>query len=128
MRRPGLLDAEFAALSQQVSSLETDYRDIKVAVVNLDKKIDASFTALSNKIDARAYTPWMPIFGGGALFLSLVSMIGFLAMQPLKEGLAEARAMMTKEQQVRADRDIQVQQRITALGRDLDRLIGRQEH
>ena len=78
-------DVEFAALRQQVSSLESDYRDLKAVVVGLDKKIDNSFKSLAEKIDKGQKTPWGAIWDAAGVIVSTITVVGYLAMQRYRE-------------------------------------------
>lgn len=96
------LDADFAALSQQVTGLESDYRDLKVVVLALDKKIDASFTALTAKIDARNVTPWVSIFSGIGVLVTMMGTVGYLALQPGKDAVQQLQ-IETRQERIRHD-------------------------
>ena len=85
------IESEFAALSQQVRSLEAEQGDIKVAVVNLDKKMDAGFSSINQKIDSRNVTPWVTIFGALAVLGSMLTTAGWLAIQPIQMQLGYQR-------------------------------------
>lgn len=102
------MDAEFAALSQQVGGLDGDYKDLKSVVVNLDRKIDnsnsqltakieQSFNALSAKFDARERINWGPIMTGLGVLVAAMVAIGGLALQPSKDALSSLQASVQYE-------------------------------
>jgi hypothetical protein len=104
------LDAEFAALSQQVAGIENDYRDLKGVVVALDKKIegsnvalstkiDTSFAALAVKFDARDQINWGPIATGIGVVVAAMVALGGLAMQPGKDAITGIQAEMKYDRQ-----------------------------
>ena len=101
--RQDTLEADFAALSQQVSNQDEDIQETKRIVLALDKKIDAttinlsnkidnSHNALSTKLDAHNITPWQSIFGGLTVLVGLMTTIGYLALQPNTESIRDLRA------------------------------------
>lgn len=84
-------EAEFAGLSQQVTGLEADYRDLKGVVVNLDRKMDAGFASLNSKIDSRNITPWASIWAALGVLLAGMTTVGWLALQPIQSSSVESR-------------------------------------
>lgn len=104
------LDAEFAALSQQVAGVVDDYKDLKGVVVSLDKKIEAShialsakidqsFTALSGKFETRDRINWSAIATGLGVLVAVMVAIGGLALQPSKDAIAASQAAALYERQ-----------------------------
>jgi TorA maturation chaperone TorD len=117
-------EADFAALSQQVSSLESDYRDIKIAVVNLDKKIDDSFARLSMKIDSRNVTPWASIWTALGVLLAGMTTVGYLALQPMQTSISQLHYGLEKEISKRNDEDHQLLTKLDKTRSDVDQLLG----
>ena len=97
------LDADFAALGQQVTGLESDYRDLKVVVLALDKKIDQAFATLTAKMDARNITPWVSIFSGIGVLVTMMGTVGYLALQPGKDAVQQLQIEARQERIVSAE-------------------------
>lgn len=114
------LEAEFAALSQQVSALETDQRDLKGVVVNLDRKMDAGFASLNQKIDSRNVTPWASIWAALGVLLAGMTAVGWLALQPIQSATGQLRADLSEEYRLRRDEDHNLRRRIDATRSHLD--------
>lgn len=121
-------EAEFAALTQQVAGIENDYRDLKLVVVGLDKKIestnaslaskiDASNLNLAAKIDARAATPWGAIWAALGVMLAGLTTVGWLALQPRDDQISQLRHSAWTETTIRRDQDEKLRDRLTALER-----------
>ena len=122
--RQDTLEADFAALSQQVSNQDGDIQETKRVVVNLDRKIDAttinlsnkidaSFNSLSAKLDAHNITPWQAIFTGMSVLVGVLASIGYLALQPNTDAIHELRTELKSEAS-----------RIDSKASELDQLIG----
>jgi hypothetical protein len=116
-------DIEFAALRQQVSSLESDYRDLKAVVVGLDKKIDTSFKSLAEKIDRGQKTPWVAIWTAAGVIVSTLTFVGYLAMQPLQGTQSDLRNDLQEETNKRIQEDQLQRDALAALSRYLNQRI-----
>lgn len=123
-QRRSSLDSEFSALSQQVVGLENDYRDLKLVVVNLDKKIETAFTALSAKIDQRNVTPWASIWTALGVLLAGMTTIGWLALQPINAAIERGRADLWTEINGRNEADRRISDRLNSVKTDLDKIDG----
>lgn len=117
-------EAEFAALSQQVDGLESDYRDLKGVVVNLDRKMDAQFAALTTKIDSRNVTPWASIWAALGVLLAGMTTVGWLALQPIQSAVLQNRSDIFAEYQRRRDEDRDIRHRLDETRGQLDYLRG----
>lgn len=109
MAMPSTDEARYAALSMQVQGLDADYKELKGIVVGLDRKLEASNAALSNKVelmvnglgakfdasvtgiqsklDERSRIPWQ---AWGVVVTVLIA-IGALVYWPIREGGAQTR-------------------------------------
>lgn len=117
-------DAEFAALAQQVMGIEKDYRDTKVAIVNLDKKIDNSFSVLAAKIDAQAKFPWNSLWAALAVVLTGMTVVGWMAMAPIQANQIRLENALAHEQALRRDIDKQERELRIGLGKRLSFIEG----
>ena len=116
-------DVEFAALRQQVSSLESDYRDLKAVVVGLDKKIDNSFKSLAEKIDRGQKTPWVALWTAAGVVVSTITLVGYLAMQPLQGTQGDLRHDLQEKTNKRIQEDQLQRDALAALSRYLNQRI-----
>lgn len=114
------IEAEFAALSQQVTGLEGDYRDLKGVVVNLDRKMDAGFASLNAKIDSRNVTPWIAIYAGMSVFAGIATTIGYLALQPTRDAVARIDQSISEEGRQRRDDDRRMREQLATTKSQLD--------
>jgi hypothetical protein len=84
----------FATLGVQVSGLEKDYQELRRAVLGLDTKIESTVSALSSrfdaaiaginsKLDARSQTPWLAIWAGLGVFITITVAVGGAMYAPL---------------------------------------------
>lgn len=118
------LDADFAALSQQVAGLETDYRDLKLSFINLDKKFDAGFAALAAKFDSRNVTPWATIIAGLGFVLAIMTTVGWMARQPLVDAQVMTRDELLRNADLRRTEDRRISDRQSELQSQIDRIRG----
>lgn len=79
--------AAFASLSQQVTNLDGDYRDLKGMVITLDRKLDTSMAAISQKLDDSRQPAWQAY----GVMLTAITIIGALAYWPVRENQTELR-------------------------------------
>lgn len=88
---------DFGALTVRLDAAETDVHELKVAIVNLDKKIDAQFKQLSDKIDARAATPWALIWAALGVMVTVMVIIGGLVVSPRDASISRIEARIALE-------------------------------
>jgi TorA maturation chaperone TorD len=128
-------EAEFASLTQQVANIENDYRDLKMVVVSLDKKIDknaenlntkieAAFQTLAAKLDIQATFPWNSLWAALGVLLIGISTVGYLARQPILDDLAELKTQQTNEITARKAEDIRIYDRLDKTQSSVDFLRG----
>ncbi len=117
-------DASFAALAQQVAGIESDYRELKGAVVSLGAEFRSSFSTLAAKLDDKAQTPWTVIFSGLGLILTVFTSIGVLAYLPVKNAIDDLKSetRLAREQIVPR---VEHEQRWRVSDRDSSRMIER---
>jgi len=91
---PAAAAASFAALAQQVATLEGDYNDLKSTLVGIDRKFtetlgslstkfDTAIAGLSTKIEERGKTQWPTLIAAGMFFLAVTGAIGAMAYRPI---------------------------------------------
>ena len=117
-------EADFAALSEQVTGLEADYRDLKIGVANLDKKIDTAFASLSLKFDSRSVTPWGTIIAGLAFILTGMTTIGYLARQPIVSQVSSISSELQRNAELRRIEDRRLADHQLKLQSQVDRMQG----
>ena len=82
------------ALTVKVDSLEGQFKDLKTSVSDLDTKLDKSMdhlasevrnaiAALSNQIAERQKTPWVVIFSGRGVLITLIGLLRRWGRDPL---------------------------------------------
>jgi hypothetical protein len=92
-----------AALGVQVESLETDVRDLKDSVVGLDAKIDKAVSSLAHEVrtlvaglsaqlNDRQRTPWVAIFAGASLAVSVLMLFGSQALSPIQSDIKQLKS------------------------------------
>jgi hypothetical protein len=115
---PAQTSAEsFSALQQQVFGLEKGYQELK-------GEVHSGFGAIHAKLDERNRTPWIVIFSGFTLLLSIMSIVGYLAYTPIRDVQIEMRAQAIRDSQQSYDRDVRLAERLRVMQSKQDYLEG----
>lgn len=118
------LESRVTALSAQVTNLDEADREIKKHLAVLTDNVTQGFKELTAKIEARSQTPWTTIIALLALILTGMTTVGWIARQPLADGIVGLAELQRKEADMRTSADLRIDQRITSIQRDLDYLRG----
>lgn len=88
------------ALAAKVENLEIGYGEMRKEIRILDSKMDAGFSAIGHKIDAKTTPQWQPI----GIIVSVLLAIGGVIIWPIRESITRHEAMieqMAREHEVR---------------------------
>lgn len=88
---------EIAALGEKVSGVEKDYQELKGVVVGLSREMRDGFNLIHTKLDAQNRTPWIVIFSGFGVLLSVLGMVGWLAYSPIRDSQLRMDAWQLRE-------------------------------
>lgn len=131
-----------AALQAEVDAIDQRQQRVETAVVGLDGKIDrtsgelsrdikevgarfdAAIASISSKIDARGITPWATIIATLTLVLAGMTTIGWLARQPLEDGIDRNTAELRLNAELRRAEDRRLADQLSLMRHDLDYLRG----
>ena len=102
------------ALTVKVDSLEGQFKDLKTSVSDLDTKLDKSMAslasevrnaiaALSNQIAERQKTPWVVIFSGAGVLITLIGVFTAQALTPIQYDVRQLQSRYEASQRQRYD-------------------------
>lgn len=119
------LDAQFAELRQQVTGLDTEQTEIKKGLFALNNKFDAGFRDLAEKLERRNIFPMATFLIGIGVILSIVTLVGGLARQPIVDGINENHADLKANATLRREEDSRQRAEMAKIRAKVDYLYGR---
>jgi hypothetical protein len=76
-------------LDQRVTGLEHGQKDLSTSLVHLSTRIDDKFNTLGTLVQERSRTQWPLLYSAAGLVISVMTIIGFLAMKPTDNKIAD---------------------------------------
>lgn len=80
-----MAEPNIGVLDQRVTGLEHGFKDLNTALTHLSTRIDDKFGNLGTLISERSRTNWPIFISMGSLLFMIISALGFLTLQPLKD-------------------------------------------
>lgn len=75
-------EPHIGVLDQRVTGLEHGFKDLSTALNHMGSRIDDRFGSLATLINERGRTQWPLLYSAAGLIISVMSIIGILAMRP----------------------------------------------
>lgn len=83
--------AQYARLSERVENQGKDIVDLRSNMNTGFQNVNANISALANDFRANGKTQWPIIIGFCSLTVTVLGVLGFLALQPIKDNIAQIR-------------------------------------
>ncbi len=109
--------ASWARLSERVENQGKDLSDLRSNMNTGFQQLNAAINTLSNEVRGGSKTQWPIIIGFSSVTITILAGLGFLALQPIKDNIA----------QIREDAKVQTASTSTAIATLVDKMVSKDE-